>query len=133
MKFLASAAVLLSAGVNAQSMDYSEQFEKIALAVTSFQTCESLGYSVDRQGISNWIKSAKASAIATGLEEGEANAALEASVDFKWQRVLNRHSRALVMQHSSEHVWRNNRHWKSRCEKLANDPLISRYFSQPQT
>lgn len=133
MSYLTSAMAFLSVGIGAPSMPYSEQVEKIARATTSFQSCEQLGFSVDRQGISDWIKSAKATAIAAGMDEGEVHANLKSKVDFEWQRTLDRHARALLMQHSTDHVWRNNRYWLSRCEKLADDPSSSKYFSQPQT
>lgn len=133
MNLLTSAVAILSAGVSAPSTAYSEQVENIALATASFQTCEQLSFSVDRKGISDWIKSAKESAIAAGMDEAEVHSNLKSKVDFEWQRALDRHARATLMQHSPENVWRYNRYWQSRCEKLADDPATSKYFSQPQT
>ena len=123
-------AAILGTGMSATP--YAEQVESIALATASFQTCEQLGFSVDRQGISDWIESAKANAIAAGMDQSEVNSYLKAKIDFEWQRTLDRHAQALLMQHSPDHVWRNNRFWTSRCKRLAEDSLSSAYFSHPQ-
>lgn len=129
MHFLASVLPLLSIGIAAPATDYSEQFEKIAIAASSFQTCEQLGFSVDRQGIADWSRAAKQNAVAAGASEDEARAELEKVVRHEWNIVLDRHARAKIMQHSPKHVARNNRLWQSRCEKLAEDPWSAPYFS----
>ena len=133
MTVLTSAVAILATGLSTPSMAYSEQVETIALATASFQTCEQLGFSVDRKGISDWIESAQEGAIAAGMDETEVQSRLKSRIDFEWHRALDRHARAKLMQHSPENVWRNNRYWQSRCEKLADDPASSRYFSQPET
>ena len=133
MNLFISVIAALSAGASTPSNEYSEQVENIALAAASFQTCEQLGFSVDSEGISEWIKSAKETAIAAGMDEADVHSYLKSEVDLEWRRALNRHARAKLMQHSPEHVWRNNRFWQSRCEKLAGDPTSSKYFSPPQT
>ncbi|MXO48812.1 hypothetical protein GRI69_11145 [Erythrobacter vulgaris] len=129
MHLLASVLPLLSVGIAAPPTGYSEQFEKIAVAASSFQTCEQLGYSVDRQGIASWTRAAKQNAVAAGASEDEARNKLQKVVRTEWKSVLDRHARAKIMQHSPKHVARNNRLWQSRCENLAEDPWSAPYFS----
>ena len=98
MALLAFVGPLVLIGISAPQADYAEQFQKIAVATSSFQTCEQLGFAVDRQGIVDWIGTAKKNALATGVSEYVAQAELEEAVRFEWQNVLDRHAQALVMQ-----------------------------------
>tara|TARA_R110002072_G_scaffold38314_22_gene111072 strand:+ start:11915 stop:12316 length:402 start_codon:yes stop_codon:yes gene_type:complete len=133
MALLAFVGPLVLIGISAPQADYAEQFQKIAVATSSFQTCEQLGFAVDRQGIVDWIGTAKKNALATGVSEYVAQAELEEAVRFEWQNVLDRHAQALVMQHSPKHVTRNNRLWRSRCGELAKDPWSAPYFLAGQS
>lgn len=132
MFYFASVLPLVTLGIGAPQSEYLEQFEKISVAASSFQTCEQLGFSVDRQGIVEWSRTAKQQAVAAGMSEHDADVKLKAVAQSEWQRVLDRHAEASLMQHSQEHVARNNRLWLSRCEKLAMEPSSARYFSNVQ-
>lgn len=121
-----AAAVSLAA----PQADTQRQFDLIADAVTSAQTCEQIGFSVDRQGIVDWSLEAKADAMASGLSEPEAQTALEDAVREEYGRVLERFARAKIMDHAIDNVKRNNRNWHLRCEDLSKDPFTASYFSK---
>ena len=129
MNVLASFLPLAAIGISAPGADQSEQLEKIALAVSSVQTCEQLGYSVDRAALLDWTRSAQQDAIASGQSEAEARTALEEAVNARHAADYERFADAKRMQHSEELVARNNQLWRSRCRGLSHDPLTAAYFA----
>ena len=130
MGILASALPFVAIGLTAAQADYSEQYEKIAVAVSSVQTCEQLGYTIDREGLVAWTKQAQQSAMASGLSESEARARLEQAVNAQHAADLERFADAKRMEHSEEAVARNNRLWRSRCSGLAEEPMSAAFFSK---
>ncbi|MXO50787.1 hypothetical protein GRI42_05640 [Erythrobacter gaetbuli] len=130
MGILVSALPFVAIGLTAAQADYSEQYEKIAVAVSSVQTCEQLGYTVDREGLVAWTKQAQQSAMARGLSEAEARARLEQAVNAQHAADFERFADAKRMEHSEELVSRNNRLWRSRCSGLAEEPSSEAYFTK---
>ena len=130
MGILVSALPFVAVGLTAAQADYSEQYEKIAVAVSSVQTCEQLGYTVDREGLVAWTKQAQQSAMASGLSEAEARARLEQAVNAQHAADFERFADAKRMEHSEELVSRNNRLWRSRCSGLAEKPSSAAYFTK---
>ena len=130
MGILVSALPFVAVGLTAAQADYSEQYEKIAVAVSSVQTCEQLGYTVDREGLVAWTKQAQQSAMASGLSEAEARARLEQAVNAQHAADFERFADAKRMEHSEELVSRNNRLWRSRCSRLAEEPSSAAYFTK---
>lgn len=130
MGILVSALPFVAIGLTAAQADYSEQYEKIAVAVSSVQTCEQLGYTVDREGLVAWTKQAQQSAMASGLSEAEAHARLEQAVNAQHAADFERFADAKRMEHSEELVSRNNRLWRSRCSGLAEEPSSEAYFTK---
>lgn len=130
MGILVSALPFVAVGLTAAQADYSEQYEKIAVAVSSVQTCEQLGYTVDREGLVAWTKQAQQSAMASGLSEAEARARLEQAVNAQHAADFERFADAKRMEHSEELVSRNNRLWRSRCSGLAEEPSSAAYFTK---
>jgi hypothetical protein len=108
-----------------------KQFEAIATAVNSADTCEQLGFTVDRSGLADWGESAREQTVAAGWTYEDATDALFAAVERERQRVLQRHARVLLMRHSIESTDRNKSNWNKRCEKLASLQLSGAYFSKP--
>jgi hypothetical protein len=106
-----------------------KQFKLIADAVTSADTCEQLGFAVNRSGLADWGEDARQQAVSLGWTYEAATSALFTEVDAERQRVLQRQSRVLMMSHSIDNTDRHKRHWQKRCDKLASSPLSSAYFS----
>lgn len=130
MGILVSALPFVAIGLTAAQADYSEQYEKIAVAVSSVQTCEQLGYTVDRDGLVGWTRDAQQSAMASGLTETEARARLEQAVNAQHAADFERFADAKRMEHSQELVARNNRLWRSRCSGLADGSMTAAFFTK---
>ncbi len=111
-------------------LEPERQFEAIADAVTSADTCKQLGFAVDRDGLADWGENAREYAVTVGWTYEEATDALFAEVESERRRVLQRHARVLLMGHSIDNRDRNKRNWLERCNGLASSPLSGAYFSK---
>ena len=113
--------------------DLETRFARSADAVVLAETCETLGFGVDREGIAALAVDVQGDAVSGGMSAEQAKLRMKAEIEAEFQRRDEHFARASIMSHARENVERFNRLQFKRCEKLANHAMTAPYFRAPQT
>lgn len=114
--------------VPAAAGNQAANFDLAAEAVVSADTCEAMGFGVDRQGIAVLAVNVQQIAVWNGLTERQAAAKMRTAVASEFAQRDAEFARAKIMEHAPDNVDRFERRWIKRCERLAGEALTAPYF-----
>lgn len=109
------------------SKETKKEFSVISDAVTQAQSCQSLGFSVDRDGLMSWSTEAKARAVEEGMSPDEADEMMQDGIDRKYAKMEATMKKASEMSHSYDHVQRHNHKLRKGCKKLSKHEKAGLY------
>lgn len=109
------------------SKETKKEFAVISDAITQAQSCQSLGFSVNRDGLMNWSTEAKGRAVKEGLSEEDAGAMMQNEIDRKYKKMEVTMKKAAEMSHSYDHVQRHNAKLRKGCKKLSKHEKAGLY------
>lgn len=126
---IAAIGLFMTTGIGAQDLSiHKEQFNLVADAVTSAQTCSQMGYKVDFDGIVELKALVRDNAVADGMDGAEADRLQEDSIARKYVWLKKKFDRADRMVKEADSRRRHKRFWTDRCEQLSKDDRIARFF-----
>lgn len=107
-----------------------KEFSLVADAITQAQSCESLGFSVDRDGLVDWSQEAKGRAMEQGMSQADADAMMQDGIDADYARMKSDFEKMKRMANSPDHVQRHNYKLRKGCRKLAKHEKAGLYYSE---